>query len=638
MDFFTSLLRTYESAAKEGLVDNHNHNNTILLPLYHSSKRSTGKDIISVKLNNEGNFFKAEFMEKDRTIIFPVTSDSVARSGKNPPPHPVVDKFTYFVPVLNEQYIFQLNEWIEHCSNAAVQDFLEKIREFIRTKTFFEEIVQSLFGQDYTLDGLKVTYLSEDGKERKVDLSSCYLEFSIMDWIEYQTVSITNYIDLHQSYIEYVESGKQGDGTCNISGCKEKIIYIHRGLLGNAKLISVSNKTEAYEGRFRKREDIVNVGYATSEKIHLMAKFFLENNNTCVRLGEGQYLINWFSDDIENESLVNITKPNFNAVEANQDDTWDSFNEEDIEFTSTGQGTSILPNKINKNISISFMSGKKLFSDVTTYFIAILNKTSDGRIALKYFRQLNISELLYRLEKWQQRYSWERFSKKVIIPPSFNEIVLATYGVDRGKFLVLDNERFKSDLLQKLASNLIDGKEVPQTIVKKLEDNIKQRQKYKQCWEQVLYVALAILQNQNEEEYTSMLDHNNINRSYLFGRLLAIFELLEMAKYQKDKKEKNDKIDRVTNAERYWAAYTSQPAKMMENLFNKTQIYRDDVKQNNPGIFWKLEKSREEVMQKLAQYMESEKFNSPLDYRFIFGYYAEKQSYYTKQLKNESEE
>lgn len=135
-----------------------------------------------------------------------------------------------------------------------------------------------------------------------------------------------------------------------------------------------------------------------------------------------------------------------------------------------------------------------------------------------------------------------------------------------------------------------------------------------------------------------MLDHNNINRSYLFGRLLAIFELLEMVKYQKDKKEKNDKIDRVTNAERYWAAYTSQPAKMMENLFNKTQIYRDDVKQNNPGIFWKLEKSREEVMQKLAQYMESEKFNSPLDYRFIFGYYAEKQSYYTKQLKNESEE
>ena len=53
MDFFTSLLRTYESAAKEGLVDNHNHNNTILLPLYHSSKRSTGKDIISVKLNTE---------------------------------------------------------------------------------------------------------------------------------------------------------------------------------------------------------------------------------------------------------------------------------------------------------------------------------------------------------------------------------------------------------------------------------------------------------------------------------------------------------------------------------------------------------------------------------------------------------
>ena len=35
--------------------------------------------------------------------------------------------------------------------------------------------------------------------------------------------------------------------------------------------------------------------------------------------------------------------------------------------------------------------------------------------------------------------------------------------------------------------------------------------------------------------------------------------------------------------------------------------------------------------------MAKKDINDPLDYQFIFGYYAEKQFFYTKQEKNESE-
>ncbi|MBM6423508.1 type I-C CRISPR-associated protein Cas8c/Csd1, partial [Streptococcus suis] len=130
---------------------------------------------------------------------------------------------------------------------------------------------------------------------------------------------------------------------------------------------------------------------------------------------------------------------------------------------------------------LSFIHGKKEFSDGATYYIAIVNKTNDGRVALKYFRQLAASQLLDNLNKWQDKYSWQ-FKKKngeyAECPPSYIDIILAAYGVDRGRFLELDNDKFKSDQFQKLATSMIDGKDVPDTILGKLKDNIKQRQRY----------------------------------------------------------------------------------------------------------------------------------------------------------------
>ncbi len=65
----------------------------------------------------------------------------------------------------------------------------------------------------------------------------------------------------------------------------------------------------------------------------------------------------------------------------------------------------------NKRIGKSFIKGQKLFANDATYYIAILNKTSNGRIALKYFRQIQASQLLTNIDKWQEKYSWESRSK-----------------------------------------------------------------------------------------------------------------------------------------------------------------------------------------------------------------------------------
>lgn len=573
---------------------------------------------------------KADFMADGENIIFPVTSDSVARSGKNPAPHPLVDKLTYYLSEIDQgqydAYHRQLDEWISQCQEQEVKRFLSHIQRFLLQDDFIEKIVQSLYGRVTSREGLKVTYLNSDDSEKIVDLSTAFLEFKIDQFIGYQTVSVTNYLDLHKAYISYVESNQQADIICNISGKQEVLAAKHRGLIGNAKLISVSNNIETYKGRFKEREDVFTVGNQTSEKIHLMAKFLLENEHTHAWLGSGQHLINWFSDDLTNETQLDITTPKV------EDNGMFDFGE-----TSSDDSPKFQVTEANKKISSAYIHGKKEFGDGATYYVAIVNKTNDGRVALKYFRQLAASQLLDNLNKWQDKYSWQ-FKKKneeyAECPPSYIDIILVAYGVDRGRFLELDNDKFKSDQFQKLATAMIDGKDVPETILGKLRDNIKQRQRYGNTWNKVLFVSLALLHKNNKEEFTPMLDHENKNRSYLFGRLLAIFELLELQRYQLD----GSKNNRITNAERYWSAYTSQPAKLMMNLTNKIRPYEEAVKLNSPGIFKKLDKERVEIMDSLSPLMQDRGINDPLDYRFIFGYYAEKKYFYTKQEKSESEE
>lgn len=636
MDFFTALLRAYEAAEETGWVDNTQRSTNPLLPIYHTSRRSNGKDTIAVLLDNEGNFMKADFMADGESIIFPVTSDSVARSGKNPAPHPLVDKLTYYLSEINQEqydtYHRQLNEWITQCQEPEVKTFLSHIQHFLLQDDFIEKIVHSLFGRVTSREGLKVTYLNSDDSEKVVDLSTTFLEFKIDQFIGYQTVSVTNYVDLHKAYISYVESNQQADIICNISGKQEVLAAKHRGLIGNAKLISVSNNIETYKGRFKEREDVFTVGNQTSEKIHLMAKFLLENEHTHAWLGSGQHLINWFSDDLTNETQLDITTP---KVEEIEDAGIFDFGEISSYDTPKFQIT-----EKNKKIRLSFIHGKKEFGDGATYYVAIVNKTNDGRVALKYFRQLAASQLLDNLNKWQDKYSWQ-FKKKngeyAECPPSYIDIILAAYGVDRGRFLELDNDKFKSDQFQKLATSMIDGKDVPDTILGKLKDNIKQRQRYGNTWKKVLFVSLALLHKNNKEEFTPMLDHENKNRSYLFGRLLAIFELIEEV-YNSSKNPKIDKKDvRVTNAERYWTAFSNQPATIMKVLDGKVRYCIDYLKTNEAGYWRKLENEMQEIVQLLSPIMNDKSVNQPLDYKFIFGYYAEKKYYYTKQVK-ESEE
>ena len=632
MDFFTTLLNSYEEAERNGLVDNHDHE-TILLPLYHTNKRAANdRDIINVTLSTTGQLISAEFAPKDQRIIFPVTSESIARTGKLP--HPLTDQFNYFVPK-NDEYIRNLKQWTDTTTNPNVKQFLSTILAFLNQPDFDTQIFKHLYNDNYDRNDLKITYTIND-KTKTDNLEKCYLEFEIAEFKDYATVTVSNFIDLHNDYItqinQQLEKEKQDHpeqfAYCNISGQFEKKLIKHRGLLGNAKLISVNRngKGETFAGYFSHdpktaANEIITIGYQTSEKMHLMLKYLLENTNSHKILGNDNHLIMWHDHTTNTSS----------DVQDLHDDLFANLQSNSVSYMT--------PNKENKTIGDSFTSGQNRINN-TNYFIAILCKTSNGRIALKDFESLDVSQLYQKLKKWETQYQWESTynGETTTYTPSITNIIYSAYGHEEARKTYFDMstnlEQLKSNLYQNCISNLLNGQDIPQSIIKQLENHLKFPKSYPKLWPKIIKTSLAILSHR--KDYQPMLDKTETNRSYLFGRLLALYEQVELKKYYHVDNQK-EKDAREPNARRLWTNCVNKPSLIVTQLKPKIAPYEQALHRKAPGIWSHLSREEAEIITLLDVHRKDADFDKPLDSDFIFGYTAERNFLYTAKQTNESE-
>ena len=179
--------------------------------------------------------------------------------------------------------------------------------------------------------------------------------------------------------------------------------------------------------------------------------------------------------------------------------------------------------------------------------------------------------------------------------------------------------------------------------------NLYQRNAYDKQWNHVVRVGCSFLQKYQ-------IDYNIKNggkkgldgekeqtRSYLYGRLLAVYEKLEqdsMKKKDMNKEEKKDaELKRATNAERLWNAYTKRPARMQTILEGKLKPYQIRLKKNNYGAAKKYEILITQLMTKLSEVPNFKlDMNKELDEDFIFGYYHQKQEFYQKKEDKQVQE
>jgi CRISPR-associated protein Csd1 len=138
---------------------------------------------------------------------------------------------------------------------------------------------------------------------------------------------------------------------------------------------------------------------------------------------------------------------------------------------------------------------------------------------------------------------------------------------------------------------------------------------YYKWQQQLLEPACSIICNRlNHEEvgYTVALDENKIDRSYLYGRMLAVADQLERSTY-----EANEWGSRQTNAMKYMAVFASRPAATWELIQQRLLPY--EQKRERYGG------KEKKLLARIGSMFREEDFLSdePLDGRFLLGYYCQ---------------
>ncbi|MFP5527881.1 type I-C CRISPR-associated protein Cas8c/Csd1 [Peptococcus simiae] len=638
MGLLSALYKSYKYAEDNDLVSVPDDSGEMILPLYHDSKKSDGKNIIEVLISKDSHFIHADILENGQKIIFPVTEDSVARSS-GVAPHPLVDNFAYLIQdgsAKSKAYMKQMEAWLSY----KEEPFVRVVHDFLVQEDFFKKI-QDLFIEkdlDRVYQGRGVVqYTNDKGKKETFDFSKCFLTFRIENFEGQKDLGVSDNPALHKAYIDYVRYLFSQDDTkqkilCNISHQEDYLCTKHRPLIGTARLISqITANDENYRGRFSLAEQTIKIGAETSQKVHLMAKYLLAGKNTCRWLGEQTYMVSWFSDDICNRSALDVTQGIENS--AKRSDILSILN------SKSGPKALKIADEISESIVKSFVRGEQLFADHAKYYIAIFDKTSNGRVAAKYFNEIDVSVLKDRLVLWQGKYAWEGYDKnhqKTFYTPSPIRIIKAAYGIQEKNSLEIHKGEFLRDQYQGILSALVEGRSLPENFYKALEMNIKNRHRYpdKRIWNQVKFCALAIL-SYKEGVVSNMLDRQNTDRSYLYGRLLALYERMEAACYEKDE-------GRVTNAEKMWTSFINTPVTMNLRLRTLLRPYQIKLKVNEEkrGIYYKLMKDIREVTLLLEENYDYRcaDSNAPLGAGFIFGYEAQMKDIFTKKDTQESEE
>ena len=625
MSLLTALLDSYDYALDHDMVGKPDHFGNILLPMYYNSMKSNGKNIIELLLSKESDLLEAHLLPEGETIQFPVTEDSVARSS-GVAPHPLVDSASYVIQDEGKRsaaYMEQMENWLAYDDN----DFVRIIHDFLIQPGILDAVKQ------------KVKDSEEDEAEKQkknavaIDFEKVFFTFSIENYDGLKNVSVSENSDLQARYKVYVEYQNANDPskeriTCNLSGKQDYLCIKHQPLMGTARLVSqITANDENWRGRFTMADQNIKLGMETSQKIHLMAKYLLSGEETRRWLGEQANMVSWFSDDLSNAVAFDPSKSAEMPAGIFE------------KLLTEQKGKSDAPaiaDEMTENIVKSFTNGKRLFSDDATYYIAIFDKISNGRVATKYFRTLSASRLKENLVAWQEKYHWRGYSKEnrdKVFTPSPRRLVLAAYGVERDGFLEISKKDFLKNQYQNILTALVEGRSIPENFEKALTVNIRHRQNYDNTWMEVKFCALAVLKDKGGFK-DAMLNRENTDRSYLFGRLLALFERMEASTF-------GEKEERSTNAEKMWTSYTNHPATMMMRLRNLLKPYERKMatSEQNRGLYFKLSRDISEVTNMLHDNydMDSAEVNRPLDYGFIFGYEAQMRDIFTKRNKETEE-
>ena len=263
--------------------------------------------------------------------------------------------------------------------------------------------------------------------------------------------------------------------------------------------------------------------------------------------------------------------------------------------------------------------------------LAAFDAATTGRLALTYYNELQAHDFLERLHDWDASCCWPHW-KFGIQSPTLRSIIDCAFGIQRDKWMETD-DRVLRQQMQRLIACRVDRALIGADIVKALSDRASRPMAYDHnIWENILFTACAVIRKYRtdrfKEEWNMALEPEKKDRSYQFGRLLAVMEKAERDTYDSSE-------GREPNAIRLQSIFCQRPMSTADNL--EKQLERAYFPRLKPGSRIWYKNLMGQIMGIISEFPQEE-WNKPLDNTYLMGYYLQRSALYTKKTDNEMEE
>ncbi|USK82118.1 type I-C CRISPR-associated protein Cas8c/Csd1 [Peribacillus frigoritolerans] len=625
MSWLLNLFETYESNLdRVGVIEKkYNDKEYTLLPISHTTQNAH----IEVEITEDGEFHSATVIEKsDASTLIPCTEDSANRAGSKIAPYPLHDKLSYvagdFVTyggkIKKEEpfasYIKQLKEWEQspysHPKVKSIYTYLSKKRLI---KDLIEEHILYVDAHNHLIDKWSDKYESLHGAKPPIfsavnsGQDSAFIRFNIhsQDRI---LKKVWKDQEMFESFIHFYKDLLSEEDLCFVTGKigpkTDKHANKIRNAADKAKLISANDTSGfTFRGRFKKSDEVASISYEVSQKAHNALKWLINRQGKIV---DQRVFLVWGNEE--------ITIP---------DATLDTF--------------SIAPLPIGKKERISF-THQEFANEVAKALdgyrnnltsnenvnVLILDSATTGRLAVLYYRNMDKELYLDRLKKWHSTCAWlHRYRKdnneqyiQFYGAPATKDIAFAAYGPKV-------NEKVVKGLMERMLSCVIDDRKIPLDIVKSAYQRASNPVSMDNWeWEKTLSITCALLNKQ--EGCQVALDTENMDRDYLFGRLLAIADVME-------RRALGSGEMRASNALRYMNAFSKHPERTWKTIQDSLQPYQ--ARLGTKGLY--LSK----LIDGVGSSIKFEDFNNkPLSGKYLLGFYSQRHDLYQKKENNDAVE
>lgn len=617
------LYKTYENNIRN--IDNAGQD-VPLTPLAHMNATAQ----IEITLDGQGNFLGAGVLAKeDGLTLIPVTENSAGRSS-GAAPHALCDTLSYiagdFTDYISEekkrktfqdryeQYAQALKKWSEsEYSHAKVR----AVYAYISKKQVAADLIQAGI--------LRITEenLFAEEKVSGQPYEKLLVRFRVKLAGDEEPDAVWQDASLREKYISYYADSSGGEkDICYVLGENAAISQNHpKGIVAanyGAKLISANDTAGfSFRGRFENAGEACAVSYEASQKVHSALTWLAKKQGVMVGSQDKRTFICWNPNGKE--------VPDIFADLGIADDTGDREN--------------TMPD-LKRQLRKILQGYESHFDNTDDIIIIALDAATTGRLSITYYNELKASDFLNRMEQWGESCRWyyrawgndgKPYYK--IMSPAFKRIVECAFGVQQGNFIEVSDKVLKEHT-QRLVHCMLNRQKMPFDFVKALTAKASNLKVYSEAnREMLLSTACAVIakyyidMKQNEGGNSLMELEKNRDRSFLFGRLLAVLEKAEQSTYDRES-------GRETNAMRYQAAFVNHPMDTWKILEQNLNPY---FQRMSFGLAKYYKDIVGEIVSALAEYSD-EILNKGLESSYLLGYYLQRKELSTKKNEKESEE